>query len=132
MEVTFEQYLYLGDFSLAIYWKFNSPIHNSFSLFLLACKLFKSDLQIMYLILDMSEVLDNKYLISLLTVTFVCYISWQLDIQWTRNFVFWDLDSVEILVLWQKNVQNLLIYAYLFCPHHSRTGSKRTFITWDL
>ena len=39
---------------------------------------------------------------------------------------FW---RVETLALWQKVVQNLLIFMFLFCPENSRAGSRKTSVT---
>ena len=46
----------------------------------------------------------------------------------TQNCTFWRL---EILVLWRKNVENLLTFVYLFCPKNDKIHFTKTFITQE-
>ena len=80
--------------------------------------------------MDISEILDNIYIWvflvnseSLLHLAFVKYIFYS---RCTQNCIFLYFWRLKILVLWRKMVQNLLIFAYLFCPKNSTIDFRKT------
>ena len=80
----------------------------------------------------MSEILDNIYIwvfsISSEIVLLLALVKYMLCSHFTQDCIFCTFWRLKILVLWQKIVQNLLIFVYLFCPKNSTTDFTKTFI----
>ena len=83
----------------------------------------------------MSEILDNIYiwvfLVNSESVLLLALVKYMLCSHFTQNCIFCTFWRLKILVLWQKIVQNLLIFVYLFCPKNSTTDFTKTFITQE-
>ena len=80
----------------------------------------------------MSEIYNNidiwVFLITGESALFLAFVKYLLYSHFTQNCIFCTFWRLKILVLWQKIVQNLLIFVYLFCPKNSTTDFTKTFI----
>ena len=80
----------------------------------------------------MSEILDNIYiwvfLVNIESVLLLALVKYMLCSHFTQNCIFCTFWRLKILVLWQKIVQNLLIFVYLFSSKNSTIDFTKTFI----
>ena len=87
------------------------------------------------LVLDMSEILDNIYIwvfsINSEIVLLLALVKYMLCSHFTQDCIFCTFWRLKILVLWQKIVENLLIFVYLFCPKNDAIDFTKTFITQE-
>ena len=83
----------------------------------------------------MSEILDNIYiwvfLVNIESVLLLALVKYMLCSHFTQNCIFCTFWSLKILVLWQKIIDNLLIFVYLLFPKNSTTNFTKTFITQE-
>ena len=74
----------------------------------------------LYFILDMSKILDDIYIwvsfVNSESVLILAFVKYNLHSHCTRNYIFYNFCRLKTLALWQKIVQNLLIFVHLFCP----------------
>ena len=86
-------------------------------------------------ILDISEILGNIYIwvfsVNSESVLLLALVKYMLCSHFTQNCIFCTFWRLKILVLWQKIVQNLLIFVYLFCSKNSTIDSRKTAITQE-
>ena len=68
----------------------------------------------------MSKILDNIYisvfLVNIESALLLALVKYMLCSHFTQNCIFCTFWRLKILVLWRKIVENLLIFADLFCP----------------
>ena len=83
----------------------------------------------------MSKILDNIYIwvfsINSESVLFLASVKYTLCSHFTQNCLFCTFWKLKILVLWQKIVENLLIFLYLFCPKNNVIDFRKPFITQE-
>ena len=83
----------------------------------------------------MSEILDNIYIwvfsIKSKNVLLLALVEYILCRYFTQDCIFCTFWMLKILVLWRKNVENLLRFVYLFCPKNGAIDYKETFITQE-
>ena len=86
-------------------------------------------------ILDMSKILDNiciwVFLVSSESVLLLPLVKYMLCSHFSQNCIFCTFWRLQILVLWRKVVENLLTFAYLFCPKNGTIDFTKPFITQE-
>ena len=77
--------------------------------------------------------LDNIYIwvfsINSENVLLLALVKYTLCSHFTQNCLFCTFWKLKILVLWQKIVENLFIFVYLFCSKKGAFNFTKTFIT---
>ena len=84
----------------------------------------------------MSEIFDNIYiwmfLVNIESVLFLALVKYMLCSHFTQNCILlYFLEAKNPYILWQKIVENLLIFLYLFCQKNGATDFTKTFITQE-
>ena len=86
-------------------------------------------------IFDVSQILDNTYiwmfLVNSESVILLTLVKYMLCIHFTQNCLFLYFLEAQILLLWRKIVENLLISVHLFCQKTVQLISQETFITQE-
>ena len=55
-------------------------------------------------------------------------VKYMLYSHFTQNCIFCTFWRLKILVLWQKIVENFLVFVYLFCPKNDAIDFTKTFV----
>ena len=83
----------------------------------------------------MSEILDNIFLwvfsIKSESILLLALVKYMFCSHFTQNCIFCTFLRQKTLVLWQKIVENLLIFVYLFCPKNGAIDFTKPFITQE-
>ena len=83
----------------------------------------------------MSETLYNihiwVFLVNSESVLLLAFVKYMLYSHFTQSYIFCIFWRLKILFLWQKIVQHLLIFLYLFWPNNSTTDFPKTFMTQE-
>ena len=64
-------------------------------------------------------------------VLLLAFVKYMLHIHCTQNCIFCTFWRLKTLVLWQKIVQNLFIFAHLFCPKNRTIDFRKNFVTQE-
>ena len=83
----------------------------------------------------MSEILDNisiwVFLANIESILLLALVKYMLCSHFTQNCIFCTFWRLKIFVLWQKIVENLHIFVYLFCPKNGAIDFTKTLITQE-
>ena len=86
-------------------------------------------------ILDLSKILGNIYiwvfLVNIESVLLLAVVRYMLCSHFTQNCICCTFWRQKILILWQKIVENLLLFVYLFCPKNGAVDFTKTLITQE-
>ena len=64
-------------------------------------------------------------------VLLLALVKYMLCSRFSQNCIFGTFWRLKILALWQKIVENLFIFVYLFCPKNGAINFTKTFITQE-
>ena len=101
----------------------------------LVCKIIYARSVNSALVLDMSEILNNIYIWVILvnseSVLLLALVKYMLCSHLLKTVFFCTCWRIKIPILWQKIVENLLTFLYLFCPKNGAIDFRKAFITQE-